>query len=298
MFISLSGQLGSGKSTLCKHLKEQRGFEIFSTGGIHRKLAKERNLSALEFNELSAGDRSIDRLIDEEMKRYARENKTRDVVFDSRLAWHFVGQSFKVFLLVSPKIAAERVFFGRILEEENYSSKDEALRGLIKRREVETERFKEFYGVDCDDYGNYDLIIDTSYLSTEKISDIIFDAYEYFIKKLPYNRCFVSPKNLYPTKKISDCSKKHVEQATNHSQTDTELNRNKIKNYSQNDTEFPAPVKVFKIKNSLFISDGHRRVAAAIRSGEAVIPAEIIYGIVAEWQEFNGFDFGYNPFGN
>ncbi|MDR2091690.1 MAG: cytidylate kinase family protein [Clostridiales bacterium] len=274
MFISLSGQLGSGKSTLCNYLKEHKGFEIFSTGAIHRKLAKERNLSTLEFNEVSKGDRSIDLLIDDEMKRYSRENGAVDTVFDSRLAWHFVERSFKVFLLVSPKVAAERVFCNRILEEENYSSKEDALKGLIKRREIETKRFKEFYGVDCDDYANYDLIADTSYLTTEKIADIIFEAYEYFIRNRPYTKCFVSPKNLYPTKKITE----------NHTDAHTF------------DANPSGAVRVFKVKNSLFISEGHKSAAAAIAKGEAVIPAEIIFGIVKSWEESNGFSFGYDPF--
>ncbi|MDR2046878.1 MAG: cytidylate kinase family protein [Clostridiales bacterium] len=281
MIISLSGQLGSGKSTLCAYFKEQKGFEIFSTGTIHRRLAKEMNLSTLEFNALLAKDKNTDLLIDGEMKKYARENSGRDIVFDSRLAWHFIKESFKVFLLVAPAAAARRVFSNRVSEEEKYSSLEDAAGGLIRRRAIETERFNEFYGVDCDDYENYDLIVDTSDADTETAAKIILSAYAAFSAKRPFVKYRVSPKNVYPTRKFSEIGR-----------------------------DLTKPIKLARAGGALFITEGHKTVAEAIAGNEKIICAEASdkrsgeavcktlgtgaqREIIADWEDKNGFVFGY-----
>ena len=40
MQMTITGRLGSGKSTICKILNEEYGFEIFSTGTINREYAR------------------------------------------------------------------------------------------------------------------------------------------------------------------------------------------------------------------------------------------------------------------
>ena len=40
MHITITGNLGSGKSTIAKYIRDEYGFEIYSTGTIQRKLAK------------------------------------------------------------------------------------------------------------------------------------------------------------------------------------------------------------------------------------------------------------------
>ena len=66
MHITLTGNLGSGKSTIAKIMSEKYGFEIYSTGSIIRELAKERGLSVLEMNKLMQQDNSFDHIIDYE----------------------------------------------------------------------------------------------------------------------------------------------------------------------------------------------------------------------------------------
>ena len=183
MFISISGKLGSGKSTVCHYLKENHGFEIFSTGVIHRKLALERGLSTLEFNKSLNSDAAIDLMIDDELRKFARLNKDKNIIFDSRMAWHFVPDSFKVFLTIDPQTAADRVFSNRILEEETYASREKAMQELIDRREVENARFKTFYGVDCNDLNNFDFILDTPNLSPSQAGEAVYNAVVSFFAK-------------------------------------------------------------------------------------------------------------------
>ena len=52
MFITINGQLGSGKSEICKILKDEHGFDIFHTGKIQRQYAAELGISTLQLNEL------------------------------------------------------------------------------------------------------------------------------------------------------------------------------------------------------------------------------------------------------
>ena len=42
MHITITGRLGSGKSTVCRILADKDGYEIYSTGKIHRQIAAEK----------------------------------------------------------------------------------------------------------------------------------------------------------------------------------------------------------------------------------------------------------------
>ena len=50
MNITITGNLGSGKSSIGKILKE-KGYEIVSTGNIFRQLAMDKGLSVEEFKQ-------------------------------------------------------------------------------------------------------------------------------------------------------------------------------------------------------------------------------------------------------
>ena len=183
MFISINGNLGSGKSTVCELLKNKFGFEIFSTGTIQRQLAKRNKISTLELNKLSEKDNSLDNSIDKAVIEYASIHKGESIVFDSRMAWYFVPVSFKVRLIVNPLVAAERVFNNRQYPEESYLSVEDAKRSLLKRQQSEAQRYKSFYGVDVEDLNNYDLIVDTSNLTLEGVVNTIYEKYIIFCQK-------------------------------------------------------------------------------------------------------------------
>jgi predicted cytidylate kinase len=136
-----------------------------------RQMAGERGMSVLEFGRLAEDDADIDREID---ARTAELGRTRDgFVIDSRLAWHFIPGSIKVFLDVGIDVAAERIYGDdRGTETENV---DVAVtRGNIEARTAsESKRYQDYYGVDYLDHAHYDLVIDTSTLSVDEIVDRI-----------------------------------------------------------------------------------------------------------------------------
>ena len=97
MFITIAGNLGSGKSTVCKILEEKHGFSTYSTGKIQRGYAETLGISTLEMNRLMNTDPKYDHIIDDEVVRISEEKQGEKIIFDSRMAWHFVKRSLKVF---------------------------------------------------------------------------------------------------------------------------------------------------------------------------------------------------------
>lgn len=193
MLISITGKLGSGKSTVCNILKDKYGFEIFSTGTINREYARRLGITTLELNERLKSDPSLDKEIDGTVTRLSIEKKDEKLVFDSRMAWHFAKDTFKIFLTIDPMEAATRVMKNQRGAEEHYDSVDDACRGLIKRGSVERERFIQIYGVDYFDHNNFDLIVDTTSRTPEEIVSVIMENYESYCADA---KSYKSPKEL------------------------------------------------------------------------------------------------------
>lgn len=213
MHITITGNLVSGKSTICKLLNEEYNFDVYSTGKVQREVARQMNLSTLELNQLMCSDHKYDTMIDDATERISRENKDKDIIFDSRLAWHFVENSFKVFLSISLEVAANRVMQDHRGEEEKYSTVQEAKSLLAERAAIENRRFKDIYNLEYLDFTNYNLIIDTTYCSPEKIAEIIMKeakAYEEGNLSKNSNKMLVSPRRLLLEDQITENDKNNL----------------------------------------------------------------------------------------
>ena len=211
MFITINGHLGSGKSTVCDLLRERYGFKVFHTGSIQRQFANEMNISTLELNKKSKEDFSFDYQIDNTIVEYAKAHVGERVVFDSRLAWHFVLESFKVRLIIRPEIAAERVYLNRQSQEEQYSSAREALDMLSERQNAEAERYRMIYNIDINDGNNYDLIVDTSDLSPEAVAQAIIENYKGFIlQRIDSQKQSFLDTNCFISKDFVNCNIPHT----------------------------------------------------------------------------------------
>ena len=208
MHITITGNLGSGKSTICKILEDKFGFEIYSTGKVQRELARQINMTTLEMNQLMCSDHKYDNMIDDATAAISRENPDKNIIFDSRLAWHFVEKSFKVFLAVDLNIAAERVMHDNRGKEEQYASLEEAKEKLFERAQTENLRYKDIYNLEYFNYSNYNLVIESTYSSPELIASIIMkEAKNYYALMADNNgqcikttRILLSPKSLYKDK--------------------------------------------------------------------------------------------------
>lgn len=206
MHITITGNLGSGKSTISKIIQEKYGFEIYSTGTIQRKLAEELGKSTLEMNRLMCNNKQYDNMIDDATTRTARENIHKDIIFDSRLAWNFVEKSFKVFVSVAIDEAAKRVFNDSRGDVEKYTSLEDTKNQLKARAQTENIRFKDMYDLEYFNFSNYNLIVDSSYNSSEEIAKIVMDEAKKFYDMVEdlgfedsnkgWNKILVSPQKL------------------------------------------------------------------------------------------------------
>ncbi|MAS87554.1 MAG: hypothetical protein CMH30_06220 [Micavibrio sp.] len=174
--VTLTGDLGSGKSSLSKLLCASLKAEYYSTGFAQRAIADKMGISTLELNKLADTDSSIDDKIDGVFKDLA-QTKT-NLVVDSRMAWHFLPRSFKIRLKVNPFIAAERVMKDDKRQSEAYDSVEQAVDMIEQRKKSERERFLRYYNVDIYDDSNYDLIIDTSGKTMDQVFKKVLAAIE------------------------------------------------------------------------------------------------------------------------
>ena len=201
MHITLTGNLGSGKSTICRILEKEYGKEIYSTGKVQRSIAEEMGISVLEMNQLMCSDHKYDHLIDDTTAKISRENPDKPIVFDSRLAWNFVESSFRVFLSVSLNTAAERVYNDNRGEVEKYTSVEDAKAQLKLRAETENIRYKDIYGLDYFNFDNYNLILDSTWCPPECLASLLIREAEEYERKLaagqtPETKILISPKRL------------------------------------------------------------------------------------------------------
>lgn len=246
MHIAISGRLGSGKSTVCRILNEKYGFEVYSTGKIQRRIAEEMGITTLELNRRMVGDNQLDHTIDNGVRDISRAKKDKNIIFDSRMAWHFAENCFSVYVYADPTTAAKRVMNDKRGTVENYKSVEEAREKLYARSLEENRRYKELYGVDNFDYSNYNLIIDSTIASADLIADLIYACYKKFdITKNEPTKLLLSPICMFPTLPLEKAS------------------------------EDTAETKIIYMHGNNFVTSGHKAVADALKNGEMIVTASI-----------------------
>ncbi|MEF8783119.1 MAG: AAA family ATPase [Haloarculaceae archaeon] len=170
MLITVSGPAGSGKSTLAADLADQLGYEHVSGGDIFREIAAERDLTPLELNRLAEEEDAIDRDLDERLRTTARERD--DLVLESRLAGWMAADyaDLRVWLDASLDVRTTRI------ADREEKATEQAREETRARSESEALRYQEYYGIDIDDLGIYDLVLNTARWSPEGVVDIVLDA--------------------------------------------------------------------------------------------------------------------------
>lgn len=158
---------------MARRVAEALGLRHVSAGDFMRQMADEREVTILELSRSAEEDDAIDREIDARSARLADSGGR--FVMDARLGWHFVPDSFKVFLEVRPEVAARRIYgAGRGSERENVDL-EATLRAIEERANSERQRYLDYYRIDYLDHGHYDLVIDTSDLTPDQVVGIILD---------------------------------------------------------------------------------------------------------------------------
>ena len=180
--ISLSGELASGKSTVSKILMEKLNYTVYKNGDYFRKLGKEMGMDVTTFNKYVENHPEIDRKIESSASEYAKEHDK--FIIDARLGFYAVPDSFKVYLRVDINEAARRAFKDSERKEtESFLTLEEQKQDIIKRFELENERYWKLYGVKKQDLSNYDFVIDTTNITPEQVADKIIGEYEKWLKQ-------------------------------------------------------------------------------------------------------------------
>jgi cytidylate kinase len=172
MLVTISGPAGSGKSTAAAALAEALDYDHVSGGDIFRDLAVERGITPLELNKLAEDDDGIDRDLDRRLRGIA---ETRDdVVLESRLAGWMAGEhaDFRIWLDAPLSVRARRI------ADREDKPVEVAREETSERRDSEARRYREYYGIDVEELGIYDLSVNTARLSPGAVLDVILTTVE------------------------------------------------------------------------------------------------------------------------
>jgi len=166
MRITISGTPGSGKSTIGRLLAKKLGLKFYSVGDLRGKMAIEQGLTIDELNKLGEKDFSTDKKADEYQKELGMNED--DFVIDSRLGYHFIPNSIKIFLDCSVDIAAQRIFLEPRMDEKEYKSIEEVKEAIKKRLKSDKKRYLQYYNLNPFKKELYNIYIDTSGMKAEE----------------------------------------------------------------------------------------------------------------------------------
>ncbi len=171
MIITIAGKPGSGKSTVAKMLAKLLGYKMFSAGDLRGEIAMTHKLTIDQLNEIGKTEKWTDEECDKLLEKMGKEQD--NLVIDSRLAWHFIPNSVKLFLDVDLQEAAKRIFADQRTDEFHHETIEGMQKAITKRQNDDAARYKKWYNLDFLDLKNYDLVIDTTDKTQEQVLAII-----------------------------------------------------------------------------------------------------------------------------
>jgi cytidylate kinase len=173
--ITISGTPGSGKSTIAQKLAEKLNAERIYVGSIRRELAREKGMTLEQLNEYGLTHPETDVDIDQKIAQQAREAAKKDIVIvEGRTQFHFIPESFKIFIKVTVEEGARRIW----KQMQNAQEKKQRNEGEVKdintlindikkRIDNDKKRYKKYYNLDHMDETHYDLVVDTTKITAD-----------------------------------------------------------------------------------------------------------------------------------
>jgi len=182
--ITIAGKPGSGKSTTSKKLAATLDFKHFSSGDFFRAIGKERGIDVLATNKVAESEKEIDHLVDAKLREIGATSD--NLVIDSRMAWHWMPYSFRVYLNLDLTVAASRIISGMDAErraiEHIPDNVEEYAQQLDSRLQSEAKRYQSLYNVNPYDINNYDLVVDTGQFSIPEVEQMILESYQFWLQ--------------------------------------------------------------------------------------------------------------------
>jgi len=228
--------------------------------------------NANNMKEFSGLRKVIDNIIDTSVAEMGKEINSKERpdeiwIIDSRLAFHNIPEAFSVRLVSNPQVAAERYFNAKRGETDSYNSIEEAYEAREKRRIGEQKRYIKRYGVDLEDESNYNLIIDTSFSTTEDISDTILTCLECYTNKKTFAQKWASPKTFLPLQTELTTLRKGESKST------FEEMEEEIRN---NGYEPSSSIEIIEVDGIRYLINGHHRNYGQARNNKTLVPYEVI----------------------
>ncbi len=181
--ITIAGRLGGGKSSTAKTLAARLGYQHFSSGDLFREIAAQQSMDLLSANKNAEGNYDIDHQVDERLREIGRTET--DKVIDSRTAWHWIPNSFKVYLHLDTRVAAERIL-ANLSERQSANEHipedvDAYVAELDDRYASENKRYMALYDIDPAVEQNYDLVVNTAEHDLDSVVNLIEQAYRQWL---------------------------------------------------------------------------------------------------------------------
>jgi cytidylate kinase len=164
MIVTVSGEIGAGKSTVAKALARALDLRYLSAGEVFREEAYRRGLTLEALGRLAERDQSIDRALDAMQVEVARGG---GVLVDSRLSGWLIDGDLRVWMRAPLGVRGARVAARDRVPEA------QAIEDLRAREDCERRRYRDTYQIDLTNLSRYHVIVDTSRWSAEEIVDAL-----------------------------------------------------------------------------------------------------------------------------
>ncbi len=164
MIVTVSGEIGAGKSTVAQSLAQALGLRYLSGGEIFREEARRRGLSLEALGRVAEQDQTIDRKLDAMQVEAARAGR---ILIDSRLSGWLIDADLRVWLRAALPVRADRV------ASRDGTSLEDASRAIEAREASERRRYRETYQIDLTDLGRYHVVLDTGTWSAGEIVEAL-----------------------------------------------------------------------------------------------------------------------------
>lgn len=298
--ITITGDIGSGKSTIGRHLANGLGYGYVSGGEIQRRLASGQGLTTLEQNKLSMDDPAVDERIDGYLRQL--DSTAQRMVVDSRLAWFFIRDAFNIYISVDPVVGARRVL-STPRDEEHHDGLADAVRNNMTRKQLEDERFACLYNANCKDIHSFNLVLDSTWVRADPLARLAAQAFADAQEDVFGSRALICPRSLYPTQQVRELAGDTTERVFRAMEAEGFDDR--------------TPIGAVRFGDYFFIWDGHWRTSCALRMNLDLVPCEIhlaheespIRGLqygeevraslgfpwLADWESAHSFDFALRP---
>lgn len=171
MKITISGEAGSGKTSVAKKLAEKLNYKFYSMGNIRGEIAINLGITIDELNKIGEKENWTDKKTDEYQKNILA--KKDNLIVEGRLSWLFIPNSFKIFLDAPVKIGACRILKNPRKDEKKTANLKAMEKYIQKRKQSDIKRYKKYYKINPYEHKHYDLIINSENKTIDEIVKII-----------------------------------------------------------------------------------------------------------------------------